>query len=62
MQLLLDKQRFVKVTPNEHILGVFAKFRNANISFVMSVCLSVCLSIRPSVILFFCPSSASPSA
>jgi hypothetical protein len=30
-------------------LGAFAKLRKATISFVMSVCLSVCQSFRPSV-------------
>jgi hypothetical protein len=30
-------------------LGVFTKLRRATISFVMSVCMPACLSVRPSV-------------
>jgi len=34
------------------MLGAFAKFRNATISFVTSLCLSACPSVRPTDRLF----------
>jgi len=36
-------------------LGAFANLRKATISFVMSVCLSVCLSARPSACNYSAP-------
>jgi hypothetical protein len=47
----INKSFHVNYSNVFHILGAFVKFRNATISYVMSLCLSACPSVRPSVCL-----------